>query len=156
MQSKEKEPGPYNFHPLLHACHLVEERLRTELSPLGVRPRQARLLDALNELESASQVDLARMFDISPASMSTMTGRLIKAGLINREPDERELRSNRLSLTDKGRDQLKSIYQAWSKMDELLVEALGEEKSETLAANALELRNALGGRAPFSQEVESM
>ncbi|HDZ75307.1 MAG TPA: MarR family transcriptional regulator [Aurantimonas coralicida] len=43
---------------------------------------------------AASQADLARAFDIKPASMSKMTVRLIEAGLISREVGPKEARNN--------------------------------------------------------------
>jgi DNA-binding MarR family transcriptional regulator len=87
---------------LLHSAALVEERLRLRLAELGIPPRQARVLDALDRMKKASQADLAREFDLTPASMSTMTGRLLDSGLILRSPHPDEARSNVLQLSDKG------------------------------------------------------
>ena len=138
----------YRFHLLLHSSHLIEEKLRLRLKPLGVQPRQARVLDALNRMKSASQVDLAREFDLTPASMSTMKSRLIRAGLISREADQEELRSNVLTLTDRGLELLEAIYVVWRKVDRDIEEAIGSENAQDLARLTLELRNALGGRTP--------
>ena len=138
----------YRFHLLLHASHLIEERLRLRLKPLGVQPRQARILDALGRMEQASQVDLAREFNLTAASMSTMTSRLIKANFIAREPDQQELRSNILTLTDSGRDLLQAIYEAWRDVDRDIDNAIGSEHAQNLGRLALRLRNELGGRTP--------
>ncbi|ASJ73615.1 hypothetical protein IMCC3135_17680 [Granulosicoccus antarcticus IMCC3135] len=43
-------------HLHLHFAHLLEERLRVRLAPLGIHPRQARVLDLLEKLGQASQV----------------------------------------------------------------------------------------------------
>ncbi|WDQ99319.1 MarR family transcriptional regulator [Devosia sp. J2-20] len=87
------------LHYLLHSADLIEDRLHHQLAPLGIKPRQARILDALARMSRASQVELARAFDVSPASMSTMTARLVAAGFITREVDRHDIRSNTLRLS---------------------------------------------------------
>lgn len=138
----------YKFHLLLHSSHLLEDQLRLRLAPLGIHPRQARILNVLHHIGQASQVDLARRFNVTAASMSTMTCRLIKAGFVAREPDPRELRSNVLTLTDRGHAMLETIYEAWDDVDRIIESAIGPEKAKVLAELTLELRDALGGRAP--------
>ncbi|WP_375596267.1 MarR family transcriptional regulator [Algihabitans albus] len=137
-----------HHHVLLHSGHLVEERLRQRLKPLGIQPRQARILNVLNVLGQASQADLARRFNVTAASMSTMTCRLIKAGFIAREPGPAELRTNSLTLTDSGRDMLDAIHEAWDDVDRVIEEAIGPEQAKALGELTLALRDALGGRAP--------
>ena len=105
-------------------------------------------MNVLDHLGKASQVDLARRFDVTTASMSTMTSRLIKAGFIAKEHDQRELRCNILTLTDSGRGMLKAIYEAWEDMDRTIEDAIGADKSKVLGELTSELRNGLGGRAP--------
>lgn len=141
----------YKFHYLLHAAHLLEERLRARLMPLGVQPRQARVLDALERMGAASQVDLADAFGLTAASMSTMTSRLQKAGLITRRRDRSERRSNVLKLTDKGQDLLKAIYEAWRETDGDVADLIGVDKADQLGELTYQLRNALGGRTPGSE-----
>ncbi|MBY8976833.1 MarR family transcriptional regulator [Rhodobacteraceae bacterium NNCM2] len=142
------------LHLLLHSADLVEERLRIELSLIGVRPRQARIIDALDRMGTASQVELAREFNVTPASMSTMTSRLIKAGYITRETDPEELRSSILSLSDSGRALLEDIRAVWRIVDRKIERALGKKRAEQLAALTLDLRDGLGGRAPGSDKPE--
>jgi DNA-binding MarR family transcriptional regulator len=143
----------YKFHLLLHSAHLLEERLRSRLSPLGVQPRQARALDALGRMGQASQVELAREFGLSAASMSTMTSRLLAAGLIERKVDERELRTNVLTLSTRGQSLLQKIYHEWQEIDREIGEGLGIEGAERLHSLAFQLRNALGGFTPGDKDL---
>jgi len=136
------------FHLLLHSAHLLEERLRARLTPLGIHPRQARVLDALQRMGEASQVMLAKEFGLTAASMSTMTTRLLEAGLIERQVDERELRCNVLRLSKRGKALLKAIYREWQEIDREISDAIGQENAEKLAGLTLKLRNALGGFTP--------
>lgn len=138
----------YNFHLHIHFAHLLEERLRSRLAPLGIRPRQARILDALGRMGQASQVKLAREFGLTAASMSTMTSRLLAAGLIERNVDAQEQRSNILKLTRHGNNLLKQIYQEWQAIDRETTEVLGKENAARYADFSLQLRNAFGGSTP--------
>jgi DNA-binding MarR family transcriptional regulator len=145
----------FRFHFLLHSGDLVEERLRLRLMPLGVGPRQARILDALHRMGTASQVELAKEFNVTAASMSTMTSRLVEAGLITSETDQQERRSSVLTLTESGSGVLEAIYAAWRDMDRLIEKAIGRDKAKSLSALTLELRNALGGRTPGGEPARS-
>ena len=122
--------------------------MRERLAEIGIRPRQARIIDALSQMEPASQVALAREFDITPASMSTMTVRLIEAGFISREAHPDEARSNVLRLTERGRGLLSDIHAAWRDMDALIAERIGPTEAEALARLTRVLRDSLGGRVP--------
>nr|WP_306267431.1 MarR family transcriptional regulator [Pararhizobium sp. IMCC3301] len=144
------------LHFLLHSADLVEEHLRRRLTRIELRPRQARVLDALARMEPASQVSLARAFDVTPASMSTMTTRLIEAGFITREIDPSEARSNLLRLTDRGRGLLSEIHTAWREIDAMIAEQIGAEKAADLGSLTRDLRDGLGGHAPGRRASESV
>ncbi len=146
--------GPYTLHHVLHSADLVEVALRQRLARIDMRPRQARIIDALARMEPASQVALARAFDITPASMSTMTARLIEAGLVAREVDPEEARSNLLRLTPRGRGLLSEIHAAWRDVDRLIAERIGAEAAETLSRLTRALRDGLGGRVPGAGAAE--
>lgn len=145
----------FSLHFLLHAAALVEEKLRERLAEIGLRPRQARIIQALSRMEPSSQVSLAREFSITPASMSTMTVRLIDAGFVSREPHPDEARSNILRLTERGRGLLSDIHVAWRDIDALIAERLGAENAETLARLAHDLRDRLGGHVPGARRTET-
>tara|TARA_R110002126_G_scaffold286859_1_gene439044 strand:+ start:3424 stop:3915 length:492 start_codon:yes stop_codon:yes gene_type:complete len=145
----------FSLHYLLHAAALVEESLRERLAEIGLRPRQARIIQALSRMEPTSQVSLAREFSITSASMSTMTVRLIEAGVISREPHPDEARSNVLRLTERGRGLLSHIHVAWRDIDALIAERLGPENAETLARLAHDLRDRLGGHVPGARSTET-
>lgn len=140
--------APFTLHSLLHTADLLEDRLRERLAGIGVRPRQARVIDALARMEPASQVALARAFDITPASMSTMTTRLIEAGHITREVDPDEARAHMLRLTPLGHGLLSEIHAAWRDIDRLIETSIGTADAARLAELTRALRDALGGRVP--------
>lgn len=137
---------PYKLQPLIHVARLLEDRLREELAPIGIGPRKARVMNVLHLMGAASQAELVREFDISAASMSTMTSRLEAGGFITRTIDGRGAHQIQLRLTRKGTDLIGQIHEAWAKVDQVIDEAIGEDTAHSLATWAGELRNALGGQ----------
>ena len=140
----------HDFHGLLHSAALIESELRKHLAPLRIHPRQARVLDVMGRTGPLSQVDLASAFRVTPASMSTMTDRLLAVGYITRAVDPGSRRRNVLELTDKGRTLLAGINEAWTAVDDTIRAVLGKE-SATFFDLARRLRDGLGGTVPGSE-----
>lgn len=137
---------PYKLHPLIHAANLIDERLEVELAPLGIRPRQARVLNVLNLMGSASQAELAYEFEVTAASMSTMTSRLIAGGYVKRTVDGDASHLVKLRLTAKGAALIEPINEAWCAVDKAMDEAIGARGAHELAQWCADLRTSLGGR----------
>lgn len=146
------KPSKHKFHLLLHSADLIQEYLSVKLLALGITSSQARVIKALNHLEKTSQIDLAKEFDITAASMSTMTSRLIALGFISTQKDPANAKRNLLSLTPKGIAIIDDIEMAWASVDEYIQVRIGKEKQHTLAALTQELRDALGGRKPGKEQ----
>ena len=144
----------FNLHYMLHSANLVEERLRLRLADIGISPRQARVIDARARMGAVSQVALAREFGITPASMSTMTARLIAANIITRKIDPEEARSNIVELTQRGRELLSVVHAGWRDIDALIADKLGAEDAAHLAALTRSLRDRLGGKVPGATSNE--
>lgn len=137
----------HQFHGLLHSADLIETELRRRLAPLGIQPRQARVIEAMGRMGAASQADLASTFGVTAASMSTMTDRLLAAGYITRTTDPASRRQNVLELTDKGYALLASIAEVWTAVDDTIAAVLGED-APTFLRMARRLRAGLGGTIP--------
>ncbi|MCG3267296.1 MarR family winged helix-turn-helix transcriptional regulator [Yoonia sp. I 8.24] len=137
------------FHLLMHSTHLLEDRLRVLLKPLGLHAGQARFIHALGRIGEASQRQLSSEFNITPASMSQMTKRLINNGYIQLRRDPKDKRTAILSLTEKGEQLLDEVVAIWQEVDQIVVDAIGAENADQLFAQSGNLRDALGGRAPM-------
>ena len=148
----KNENRPNKLHYLLHSAALIDKCLSTHLLPLGLGPRQARVIDALDRMGPTSQINLARECDITAASMSTMTSRLMTAGYVSRETSPLEARRNTLSLTPLGQALLNDIKRIWTQVDQIIEKSIGTEKSDALATLARELSHALGWRAPGAKK----
>ena len=141
-------PKPYKFHSLLHSADILEKRLATLLTPVGITPRQARILNVLNRVGAVSQTALTEQFDVTSGSMSTMVDRLLKLGMIERRKNPEDRRGDLISITDQGTAVLHEVRDVWQEIDELIEDKLGAEKAALLSELTRELKFALGGRVP--------
>ncbi len=101
-----------------------------------------------------SQSDLASAFGVTPASMSTMTDRLLAAGYITRAVDPGSRRRHVLELTDAGRTLLNGIGDAWTAVDESIRASLGKE-APIFFDLARRLRDGLGGKIPGEKNTRA-
>lgn len=143
----------HKFHGLTHSAELIEAELRRRMAPLGIQHRQARVLEAIERLGPVSQSDLAKAFGITPASMSTMTERLLAAGHITRSVDPASRRQNVLDLTDQGRQLISGIAEVWTSIDATVRAILGDQ-ADDFFAQSLALRRGLGGTIPGTKPDE--
>ena len=138
--------GRFKFHSLLHSASIIERRLDTLLTPLGIKPKQARILNVLNRIGPSSQRRLNEEFSVTSGSMSTMIDRLSAAGLVRRGKDPHDKRTDIISLSERGKDVVFEVRDVWRDIDDLIVEKLGAEKAAMLNELTRELKCALGGR----------
>lgn len=141
------------FHALLHSADLLERRLTERLTPVGIRPRQARVLVAIDVIGPASQTVLAQEFDLTKGSMSTMIDRLLAMGLVQREKSETDRRGDVVTLSPAGARMVLDIRRVWEDIDSMVEEMLGFEKQRMLAELSDELKTALGGKIPGEARV---
>ncbi|KZX98233.1 hypothetical protein A3753_12480 [Sulfitobacter sp. HI0082] len=150
MKQEKQRAG---FHLLVHSVHLLDDRLRELLAPLGIHAGQARIIHGIHRMGEASQRQLADQFNVTPASMSQMTKRLINNGFIKVRPDPSDKRSSLVSLTSEGEMLLNQIIEVWKKVDDIIIDAIGARNAEQLFSQSLKLRDTLGGKAPGTKDV---
>ena len=81
----------------------------------GTTRAQWIVLFRLRQQEGLSQVDLAEVLELQPISLVRLLDRLVEHGLLERRPDPKDRRANRLFLTRAGRqlvDDLDSLRDA--------------------------------------------
>lgn len=142
------DTGAFLFHPFLHSAEILEGHLRRQLAPLGIRPKQARVLNILDRLGAVSQIELANVLKITEASVSTMALRLTEAGWVAVRRDPGRKRERLLSLTDAGQTKLAEVKTAWREVDRFIIEAIGKVEAQHLSSEAAHLRDALSGTVP--------
>ena len=119
------------FHMLLYrAFHAQRNYLRPYLAEIGLEVGQPKLITYLASHEPCRQRELADYFEIDSAAVSRMLDSLEKGGFITRKVDEGSKRSNRITLTDKGR----RAQQSWQKhcrdIEEIMLKGFSEEERD--------------------------
>ncbi|MGY3614650.1 MarR family winged helix-turn-helix transcriptional regulator [Bradyrhizobium sp. USDA 10063] len=100
---------------LVESSRLLRNYIDHRAKTRGTTRAQWIVLFRLREQEGLSQVDLADVLELQPISLVRLLDRLVEHGLLERRPDPKDRRANRLFLTDRGRqlvDDLDSLRDA--------------------------------------------
>lgn len=100
---------------LVESSRLLRNYIDHRAKARGTTRAQWIVLFRLREQEGLSQVDLADVLELQPISLVRLLDRLVEHGLLERRPDPKDRRANRLFLTDRGRqlvDDLDSLRDA--------------------------------------------
>ncbi|MGY3482934.1 MarR family transcriptional regulator for hemolysin [Bradyrhizobium sp. USDA 4011] len=100
---------------LVESSRLLRNYIDHRAKARGTTRARWIVLFRLREQEGLSQVDLADVLELQPISLVRLLDRLVEHGLLERRPDPRDRRANRLFLTKSGRrlvDDLDSLRDA--------------------------------------------
>ena len=124
-----------------HRRHVRDPKTRKVLSA-----HQASILDHLDEVDGTSLFTLANHLGVTASTMSLSIQRLVDAGYVRRERDQKDARRVQIRLTRAG----VRIKQQQSVLDPALVEALLERLSP------VDRVAALRGLALFAHAAEEL
>jgi DNA-binding MarR family transcriptional regulator len=131
MASKESIELYTELHRLGRQLFRVSHR---EWHEHGHYRGQYRLLRLIMENDGVMQRDLAEEMDMRPSSMTELLARMEQMGLVRREPDEKDQRVVRVSLTDAGRAMAEEATGATDDLvGEMFKGMTGEEVASMLA-----------------------
>jgi MarR family transcriptional regulator for hemolysin len=100
---------------LVESSRLLRNYIDHRAKSRGTTRAQWIVLFRLRQQEGLSQVDLADVLELQPISLVRLLDRLVEHGLLERRPDPKDRRANRLFLTRAGRqlvDELDSLRDA--------------------------------------------
>jgi MarR family transcriptional regulator, transcriptional regulator for hemolysin len=88
---------------LVESSRLLRNYIDNRAKGRGTTRAQWIVLFRLRQQEGLSQVDLADVLELQPISLVRLLDRLVEQGLLERRPDPKDRRANRLFLTRSGR-----------------------------------------------------
>jgi MarR family transcriptional regulator for hemolysin len=88
---------------LVESSRLLRNYIDHRAKGRGTTRAQWIVLFRLRQQEGLSQVDLADVLELQPISLVRLLDRLVEHGLLERRPDPKDRRANRLFLTRTGR-----------------------------------------------------
>ena len=116
---------------------------------------QGEVLVALQGQDSMTQANLARTLDIRPQTLSCTLRKLEQSGLVKREPDPKDKRVLRVSLTQKGVEVCDSLNER-AKYSGSMFEALSEEELVLIGGMFDKLREHLRAEIEAAQRAEEL
>lgn len=81
-----------------------------------------------------TQKDVAEFIQVSPPSIAVMVKRMVRDGVVQKKADEKDLRQNRLYITDKGMELAQHCHQMFNRMDEQVYAGFSEEELTLLSS----------------------
>ena len=122
----------HSFHYLIMAEHSIfQKELLNRLKDTGLTIGQPKVLDYLKDHDGAGQKDIARGCHIEPGTLTTILNRMEDAGLVERRMLNGNRRSLYVFLTEKGKEQLKLVVEAFSAMEEKAFQDISETERAT-------------------------
>lgn len=145
MPNDEKKDLPVlTIRELMWTDRIHHSAIDAQVKSLGIRRNQHMLLMYLSRRkEPPTQVEIAREFNITAASVAGMLDKLEAEGLAERTdvPDDR--RTKQIVITPAGRDVVSRTQVLFAKVDNAMCAGVSEEELETLRACLKKLRENL-------------
>lgn len=112
---------------ILHRIYIYKEASKN-----GLYFGQPPILEYVRDHDQCTQCELADFMQVSPPSIATSVKRMQKAGLLEKAMDQSDLRYNRISITEKGKELVRKCRQDFDKIDSQLFLGFREQECEQL------------------------
>ena len=123
----------HSFHYLIMAEQSIfQKELLARLKDTGLTIGQPKILDYLKDHDGAGQKDIAHGCHIEPGTLTTLLNRMEDIGLVERRTLNGNRRSLYVFLTEKGKQQVELVTEAFSAMEEEAFRGMSETEYETL------------------------
>ena len=106
---------------------LRRNSMRIQAAELGLYYGQAPILRYIFEHQGCTQKEIADALGITPASVAFSTKRMQNADLLQKQINAENMRCNKLSVTQKGRDILAAFSENYAKMQTDLFQDFSDE-----------------------------
>jgi DNA-binding MarR family transcriptional regulator len=104
---------------LVQICRAHRNKAQELLSRIDLYPGQEFLLANLSPHDGLTHTEVAENLCVQPATLTKMLDRLVRSGLVHRKIDPDDQRVWRIYLTEKGRQRLQPIEQAWEELERI-------------------------------------
>jgi DNA-binding MarR family transcriptional regulator len=122
---------------------VAADRFAARVEPLGIKPKHAGLLAALDAETAASQQELAARLGVVPSLVVSLADQLEALGAVERVRDNRDRRRQVLTLTPTGRTLLARCAQAARELDDELTATLTAPQRRALRRALEQIKQSL-------------
>ena len=138
---------------LVESSRLLRNYIDHRAKARGTTRAQWIVLFRLREQEGLSQVDLADVLELQPISLVRLLDRLVEHGLLERRPDPRDRRANRLFLTKSGRRLVDDLV---SLRDEIASDVLRDVSDKHVESGLATLREVKDRIKALGEDAEQI
>ncbi|NLG88210.1 MAG: MarR family transcriptional regulator [Clostridiaceae bacterium] len=115
----------------LEKLHIVRRILRRKgTMNFPLHPGQLYILEYVKTHSGCTQSEVAQNLMVTPASVALSTKRMEKSGLLKKQPDNENLRCNRLYITEKGEELSLQCRKVFDEIDSVMLEGFSEDELE--------------------------
>lgn len=115
------------LHTLSRGYHCCITKISKEI---GLYKGQAPTLLLLNRKDNQTQRELCSVLRIKAASMTDVLQRMEKSGLVERKRGETDLRTMRVSITQKGRERAELFLERELELDDMFFKGFSDEEKD--------------------------
>ena len=131
--ARSKSPiTSYLSYSLAAAHRKLHVDLSRELKALGVQVETWRVLQSLQSGDGLTMGELAEIVLLNPSTLTKLVDRMVADGLVHRQLATEDNRRVHLALTDLGVDLCKKVMRHVDAQNDMIIEAIGEEKAMVL------------------------
>lgn len=120
------------FRHMNRASFLHRFNVHVLLAPYGIYPGQMPLLLFIDRQPGCTQRDIAKALGVSTPSIATSIKRLQRAGLLNKLPDDHDMRCNNITLTGKGAEMVQVGRQVFDQVTRQMFRGLSPQEMQIL------------------------
>ena len=130
---------------------LLRERFNQAAQSIGLTLAQARVLTQLARNQGINQTALAAILEVQPITLLRQIDKLEEAGLVQRRPDPKDRRAQRLYLTDAAEPHLERIFSMGASLSEFAMVGMDEQARGLAIAMLQQIRRNL---SPLGVDVQ--
>lgn len=124
---------------------ITQANRRLRQSSLGdISPAQASMLGTIEKIGAPSLGEIATVEQIQPPSVTRLVATLVDKGLVTRTVDATDRRSQRVTLTSRGKKELQRIRERKTEFLEQRIGALTPQQQQELARSLAVLEHLFG------------
>jgi DNA-binding MarR family transcriptional regulator len=140
---------------LVESSRLLRNYIDHRAKGHGTTRAQWIVLFRLRQQEGLSQVDLAEVLELQPISLVRLLDRLVEHGFLQRRPDPKDRRANRLFLTRAGRQLVDDLDNLRDAIATDVLQDIPDAAIETSLKTLVDIKDRIKGFGASPGDVAS-
>ena len=128
---------------LVHLCRNHHRLVEKNLQDTGIYRGQHQLLMYIAKHPNRSQIEIAEGLDLTPATVAVTIKKLVTAGYIKKQVDDRDNRFNKIELTEKAEAVIDESIRIFNAIDKCMLKDFSNDELDTLMDYMTRIQNNL-------------